>query len=89
MLLAFGSAVAGLLFRQLVLAVLIVVIIALPLLRSRARWRRRGIRVATQVQTFVNGYTQHPRKLFRPLTSIGASVAPALAAAVIVVLTAL
>ena len=150
-LLAFGLVVAGLVFQQLktlVLAVLIVVIIALPLssfasLLSRAgiprgigatialllglgaiggliaitvpvfshqvnefanslpgitdslRHRLAGLtgtsptKIGTQIQHFVNGYTQHPTRLLGPLESIGASVAGALAAIIVVLLTAL
>ena len=45
--------------------------------------------VGKQVQTFAAGYTQHPTKLLGPLTSIGEGVAAALAAIVVVLLTAL
>jgi predicted PurR-regulated permease PerM len=45
--------------------------------------------VGTQLQHFVNGYTQHPTKLLGPLASIGASVAGAMAAIVVILLTAL
>jgi predicted PurR-regulated permease PerM len=45
--------------------------------------------VGTQIQHFVNGYTQHPSKLLGPVASIGASVAAALAAVIVVLLTAL
>jgi predicted PurR-regulated permease PerM len=41
-----------------------------------------------QIQKFVNGYTQHPTKLLGPLESVGASVATALAAIIVVLLTA-
>ncbi len=150
-LLAFGLVVAGLVFRQLislVLAVMIVVIIALPLSAFATQLARVGVhralgatialliglgvigglialtvpvfshqinqfanalpsitdslrhrlagltgsspsKVGTQIQHFVNGYTQHPTRLLGPLESIGASVAAALAAVVVVLLTAL
>jgi predicted PurR-regulated permease PerM len=150
-LLAFGLVVLGLVFRQLVglvLAVLIVVIIALPLSAFAGRMSQLGVprgvgasvalllglsvvggliallvpifshqvnqfvdslpsitdslrhrlagltgssptKVGTQIQHFVDSYTQHPTKLLGPLESIGASVAAALAAIVIVLLTAL
>jgi predicted PurR-regulated permease PerM len=149
-LLAFGLVVAGLVFTQLaslVLAVLIVVIIALPLssfasLLERARvprsigvvlglaigiglvalliyWiipvfsheinsfvnslphtvdaLRRKIsaitgnsptKVGDQIKHFLHNYTQHPTKLLGPVASIGTSVATALAAIVVVLLTA-
>ena len=45
--------------------------------------------VGQQLQQFLNGYTQHPSKLLGPVASIGLSVAGALAAIVIVLLTAL
>jgi predicted PurR-regulated permease PerM len=41
-----------------------------------------------QIQQFVNGYTQHPSRLLGPIASIGTSVASALAAIVVVLLTA-
>ncbi len=150
-LLAFGLVVLGLIFRQLatlVLAVLIVVIIALPLaefatLMTRLRIPRAfgatiglllalgllgaliaaivpafshqinafvaslpsivdSVRhrlgrltgtsanhVGQQIQHFVDGYTQHPQKLLGPLESIGAGVAAALGALIVVLLTAL
>ncbi len=150
-LLAFGLVVAGLVFRQLislVLAVLIVVIIAVPLSSFASELQRVGVprgigavlalliglgalgglialtvpvfshqinqfnkslpgitddlrhrlgsltgtsptKIGTQIQHFINGYTQHPTKLLGPLESIGASVAAALAAIVVVLLTAL
>jgi len=150
-LLAFGLVVAGLVFRQLislVLAILIVVIIALPISSFASRLQRLGVprvvgavialliglgcigglialtvpvftheinqfvkalpgivdairhrvagltgtsasKVGTQIQHFVNGYTQHPTKLLGPLESIGASLAAALAAIIVVLLTAL
>jgi predicted PurR-regulated permease PerM len=150
-ILAFALVVLGLVFRQLVslvLAVLIVVIIALPLSSFASLLQRVGVprgigavlalligisvigglvaltvpvfnqqinqfanslpsitdalrhrlgaltgtsptKIGTQIQHFVNGYTQHPTKLLGPLESIGASVAAALAAIVVVLLTAL
>jgi predicted PurR-regulated permease PerM len=42
-----------------------------------------------QIQHFINGYTQHPTKLLGPLESIGASLAGAVAAILVVLLTAL
>jgi predicted PurR-regulated permease PerM len=149
-LLAFGLVVAGLVFKQLVslvLAVLIVVIIALPLsafatmlervrvprpigvvlglaigiglvalliwwiipvfsheinsfvnsLPSTVESLRRKIsaltgnsptKVGEQIKHFINSYTQHPSKLLGPVASIGTSVATALAAIVVVLLTA-
>jgi predicted PurR-regulated permease PerM len=150
-LLAFALVVIGLVFKQLislVLAVLIVVIIALPLAAFADLLSRFGIprgvgatlglligvaavgglialtipvfshqinqfanslpsivdalrhklgrltgtspsKIGTQIQHFVNGYTQQPAKLLGPLESVGASVAAALAAIVVVILTAL
>jgi predicted PurR-regulated permease PerM len=150
-LLAFGLVVAALVFRQLislVLAVLIVVIIALPISSIATTLGRVGIprpigavialllglgivagmivitvpvfsdqvnqfakdlpsivdsirhrlagltgtsptKIGTQIQHFVNGYTQHPTRLLGPLESIGASVAAGLAAIIVVLLTAL
>jgi predicted PurR-regulated permease PerM len=150
-LLAFGLAVAGLIFKQiitLVLAVLIVVIIALPLSAFASALQRLGIprgvgaslglllglaalgglialivpvfsheinafanslpaivdalrrrlgqltgtspsHVGRQIQHFVNTYTQHPSKLLGPLTSAGASFVAAVAAIIVVLLTAL
>ncbi len=41
-----------------------------------------------QIQQFVNGYTHHPSRLLGPIASIGTSVAAALAAIVVVLLTA-
>jgi predicted PurR-regulated permease PerM len=149
-LLAFGLVVAGLVFKQLttlVLAVLIVVIIALPLAAFATMLERfhipRGIgvllglaigvglvalliwwiipvfsheinsfvnslpstvdalrrklsdltgnsptKIGDQIKHFINGYTQHPSKLLGPVASIGTSVATALAAIVVVLLTA-
>jgi predicted PurR-regulated permease PerM len=150
-LLAFALIVGGLLFKELitlVLAVLIVVIIALPLASfadflerfhiprglgavigllilfgaiaglillvipafstevnkfadslpsvvDKLRHRLGSItgtsptKIGKQLQDFVNGYTQHPAKLLGPLTSIGGTVVAALAAIVVVILTAL
>lgn len=45
--------------------------------------------VGVQIQHFINGYTQHPAKLLGPAEQIGATVAGALAAVVVVLLTAL
>jgi predicted PurR-regulated permease PerM len=149
-LLAFGLVVAGLVFEQLItliLAVLIVIIIALPLssfatmlerfhvprplgvllglaigigLIALLVWAiipvftheinsfvnslphtvdalRRKIsaltgnsptKVGQQIQHFVNSYTHHPTKLLGPVASIGKSVAAAIAAIVVVLLTA-
>lgn len=150
MLLAFGLVVAGLIFRQLltlVLAVLIVVVLAIPLaafaeLLERFRIPRPvgvllglvlalGVLVAliaaivpvfsnevnqfaaslpstidslrhklghltgtsptkigSQLQHFVDGYTQHASRLLGPIASVGLSAAGALAAIVVVLLTA-
>lgn len=150
-LLAFALVVAGLIFQALitlVLAVLIVIVIAVPLSDFASLLRRWGVprpigallglvlglaiigglialivpvfnsevnrfaatlpsivdalrhrigsltgtsprHVGTQLQHFVNGYTQHPTRLLGPLESIGASVAGALAALVVILLTAL
>lgn len=150
-LLAFGLIVAGMIFQQLatlVLAVLIVVIIAVPLSSFASMLERRGIprgvgapvglllallalggvialivpvftqeidkfvaslpdivdslrrrvghltgtppsRIGNQVQHFANSYTAHPDKLLGPLESVGASVAAAVGALVVVILTAL
>ncbi|MBV9797401.1 MAG: AI-2E family transporter [Solirubrobacterales bacterium] len=149
-LLAFGLVVAGLIFEQLatlVLAVLIVVIIALPLAAFATLLERfhvprpvgvlLGLAIAIgalallvfaiipvftheinrfanslpgivdslrhklgrltgnsptktgqQIQQFINGYTHQPSKLLGPIASIGTSVAAALAAVVVVLLTA-
>ncbi len=149
-LLAFGLIVTGLVFQQLitlVLAVLIVVIIALPLGALATVLGRFGVpralgvliglliglgllgwlisavipvfsteinqfvaslpgivdslghqlghltgnspnKTGHQIQQFVNGYTQHPSRLLGPIASIGTSVASALAAIVVVLLTA-
>ena len=46
-------------------------------------------KLGTQIQTFVNGYTQHPTKLLGPLESVGASVIAAIGALIVVLLTAL
>jgi predicted PurR-regulated permease PerM len=150
-LLAFGLAVAGLIFEQivsLVLAVLIVVVIALPLSAFASALQRVGIpraigavlglllglaalaglvalvvpifnheinqfanslpnivdavrhrlgrltgtspsHIGQQTQHFVDTYTQHPDKLLGPLASVGAGVVGALAAIIVVLLTAL
>ncbi len=45
--------------------------------------------VGQQLQQFVNGYTHHPGRLLGPLESIGASVVGAVAAVIVVLLTAL
>lgn len=45
--------------------------------------------VGQHIQHFVNGYTQHPTRLLGPIASIGLGVAGALAAIVVVLLTAL
>jgi predicted PurR-regulated permease PerM len=45
--------------------------------------------VGVQIQHFINGYTQHPAKLLGPAETVGASLAGALAAVVVVLLTAL
>jgi predicted PurR-regulated permease PerM len=45
--------------------------------------------IGQQVQSFVNGYTQHPSKLLGPLASVGASVVAAIGAIIVVLLTAL
>lgn len=149
-LLAFGLVVAGLVFQQLitlVLAIIIVVIIALPLGAFATAVGRFGIprplgvllgllialgllailvtaiipvfsqeinkfvdslpgivdslrhqlghltgsspsKTGPQIQQFVNGYTHHPARLLGPIASIGTSVAAALAAIVVVLLTA-
>lgn len=149
-LLAFGLVVAGLVFEQLVsliLALMVVVIVAIPLaafatLLERFRVPRTvgvllGLLIALglvallvwavipgftheindfvnslprivdalrhrigsitgnsptktgqQIQNFVNSYTHHPSKLLGPIASIGKSVATALAAIIVVLLTA-
>jgi predicted PurR-regulated permease PerM len=149
-LLAFGLVVGGLVFRQLitlVLALLIVVVLAIPLAAFATRLERFRIprpvgvvlglalglgavvglitaivpvfsheinrfvaslpsivdslrhnlghltgtsstRIGQQIQKFVDGYTQHPSRLLGPIASIGVSVAGALAAIVVVLLTA-
>jgi predicted PurR-regulated permease PerM len=67
----------------------------LPSLTNELRHRVAGLtgtsptKVGTQIQHFVDGYTQHPTRLLGPLESIGESVAAALAAVVVVLLTAL
>ena len=45
--------------------------------------------IGQQIQHFANGYTQHPDRLLGPLESVGASVAGALAALIVILLTAL
>jgi predicted PurR-regulated permease PerM len=149
--LAFGLVIAGLVFRQLitlVLAILIVIVAALPLDVFTSRLQRIGIpravgavfglligvaalvglitaiipvftheinqfvnslprivdsldrqvgqltghshgKTGHQIQNFVHGYTRHPSRLLGPIASIGTSVASALAAVVVVLLTAL
>jgi predicted PurR-regulated permease PerM len=149
-LLAFGLVVAGLIFRELVtlvLAMLIVVVLALPLSAAATSLRRFGVprplgvvlamvlglaaliglvtaivpvftteinqfadalptmvnslrhnlghltgtsptRIGQQIQHFVDGYTQHPERLLGPVASFSISVAGALAAIVVVLLTA-
>jgi predicted PurR-regulated permease PerM len=68
---------------------------SLPTIVNDIRHRLAGLtgtsptRVGTQIQHFVNGYTQHPTKLLGPAASIGASVVGAIAALVVVLLTAL
>jgi predicted PurR-regulated permease PerM len=68
---------------------------ALPGIVDELRHRLAGLtgtspsKVGTQIQHFINGYTQHPAKLLGPLESVGASVAAALAAIIVVLLTAL
>jgi predicted PurR-regulated permease PerM len=150
-LLAFGLVVAGLIFEQLaslILAVLIVVVIALPMSAFAGVLERLGIpralgavlallvglgglvglvalvvpifsheinqfaqslpsivdelrhrlgrltgssptKIGTQIQHFVDTYTQHPSKLLGPLASVGASVAAVFATVIVVLLTAL
>ncbi len=150
-LLAFALIVAGLIFQALmtlVLAVLIVIILALPLSAFASALERYGVprgigatlglliglgclaglialvvpvfsseinkfaaslpsivdslrhrvgsltgtsptHVGQQLQQFVDGYTHHPAKLLGPLESIGASVVGAVAAIIVVLLTAL
>ncbi len=150
-LLAFGLVVAGLLIAQLislVLAMLIVVIIALPLSSFATLLQRfkipRGLgtviallimlgaivalvaltipvfneqvkqfakslptitdelrhrlgsitgtsptKIGTQIQNFINGYTRSPSKLLGPLESIGTTVAGAVAAIIVILLTSL
>ena len=46
-------------------------------------------RVGTQIQQFVDGYTQDPGRLLGPLESVGATVVGAVAALVVILLTAL
>lgn len=68
---------------------------ALPGIVDELRHRLAGLtgtspsKVGTQIQHFINGYTQHPAKLLGPLESVGASVAAAVAAIIVVLLTAL
>jgi len=68
---------------------------SLPTIVDDLRHRVAGLtgsspsKVGTQIQHFVNGYTQHPSRLLGPLESVGASVAAALAAIIVVLLTAL
>jgi predicted PurR-regulated permease PerM len=68
---------------------------SLPGITDALRHRLAGLtgtsptRIGTQIQHFVDGYTQHPTRLLGPLESIGASVAGGLAAIVVVLLTAL
>jgi len=68
---------------------------SLPGITDALRRRLAGLtgtsptKIGTQVQHFIDSYTQHPTKLLGPLESIGASVAAALAAIVVVLLTAL
>jgi predicted PurR-regulated permease PerM len=150
-LLAFGLAAAGLIFKQiitLVLGVLIVVVFALPLSAFTSALQRIGIprgigavlglllglgllgglialivpiftheidqftralpgivdalrrrlgrltgtspsHIGTQVQHFVNTYTQHPSQLLGPLASVGASVVAGITAVIVVLLTVL
>jgi predicted PurR-regulated permease PerM len=45
--------------------------------------------ITSQIQHFVNSYTQHPSKLLGPLASVGASVAAGVAAIIVVLLTSL
>ncbi|HWC86347.1 MAG TPA: AI-2E family transporter [Solirubrobacteraceae bacterium] len=44
-------------------------------------------KVGRQLQNFVNGYTHHPSKLLGPIASVGTTVAGAVAAIVVVLLT--
>ncbi len=68
---------------------------SLPRIVNELRHRVAGItgtspsRVGTQIQHFVNGYTQHPARLLGPAESIGASAAAALGALIVVLITAL
>jgi predicted PurR-regulated permease PerM len=149
--LAFGLVVAGLVFKQLVtlvLAMLIVVIAALPLGAFASRLERLRIpraggaaiglliglgalvglitaiipvftheinqfvnslpgivdslnrqlgqltghtpgKTGVHIQNFVSGYTHHPTRLLGPIASVGSSAASALAAVIVVLLTAL
>jgi predicted PurR-regulated permease PerM len=45
--------------------------------------------ISTQIQSFVTGYTSHPAKLLGPVASVGESIAAAVGAIVVVILTAL
>jgi predicted PurR-regulated permease PerM len=68
---------------------------SLPGITDSLRRRLAGLtgtsptKIGTQLQHFVDGYTQHPTKLLGPLESIGASVVAVLATIVVVLLTAL
>lgn len=68
---------------------------SLPTIVNGLRHRLAGLtgaspsHVGKQIQHFVNGYTQHPTQLLGPAASIGASVVGAIAALVVVLLTAL
>lgn len=68
---------------------------SLPTTVNDLRHRVAGItgtsasKVGKQIQSFVNGYTHHPAKLLGPAESLGASVATALGALIIVLITAL
>ena len=46
-------------------------------------------KIGQQLQSFVNGYTQHPSKLLGPLESVGTSVATVIGAIIVGLLTAL
>src|SRR5205085_2584194 len=65
---------------------------SLPTIVDELRHRVAGLtgaspsHVGKQIQHFVNGYTQHPTRLLGPVASIGASVAGAVAALVVVLL---
>jgi predicted PurR-regulated permease PerM len=68
---------------------------SLPNIIDALRHRAAGLtgtspsHVGQQVQHFVDSYTKHPSKLLGPLATIGESIAAALAALVVVILTAL